>query len=237
MRKPWIAAGVVGVAALAVIGDLSVGEDRDHPAETAATPQSSPAPESSAQAPVLLADATVAAELYPDDKVLGSADAPITIIEYASLTCPHCAAFHAQVLPQLKTEHIDKGEVRLVYRDFPLDGAGLQAAQLARCAPDDKRYFGLIDTLFKLQGQWSSASDPTAALTQIGALAGMNKETVDACFANEELNKTIITRRQEAEAKFGVRSTPTFVINGQVYTGGQTLEMLQEIFKEQSSKS
>lgn len=232
MRKSWIAASVVGVAALAVVGYLSLGVEDGQPARQSAAPQ--PAPE--AEATVVLADATQPTDLYPDDRILGSVDAPITIIEYASLTCPHCAAFHNTVLPDLKAQHIDKGEVRLVYRDFPLDGAALKAAQLARCAPDDKRYFGIIDTLFKLQSQWSHTADPTTALIQIGALAGMNKETVEACFANEELLNTIVTRRQEAEAKYGVRSTPTFVVNGQVYPGGQTLEMFEEIFREHTPK-
>jgi protein-disulfide isomerase len=221
------------------------------PAQTAATPTETVQTQSALTEPAtaetvqgqpaqpeqaVLADATVQVELYPDERVLGSKDAPITLVEYASLTCPHCAAFSKEVMPQLRSEYIDKGQVRYVYRDFPLDGPGLQAAQVAQCVKDDGRYFALIDTFFKLQSSWAESDDVPGALAKIAALAGLDKGTVDKCIADEEIKGKIIARRSEAEEKFDVRSTPSFVINGQVVKGAQTIEMLQDIFKDMLPK-
>jgi protein-disulfide isomerase len=204
------------------------------PTEPAATATAESQPVQAEQ--VVLADATVQVELYPDDRIMGSKDAPITIVEYASLTCPHCAAFNKEVMPQLKSEYIDKGQVRLVYRDYPLDGPGLQAAQVAQCVKDDARYFAMIDTLFKLQRSWADSDDVPGSLAKIAALAGLDKGTVDKCLADQEIKDKIIARRSEAEAKFDVSSTPTFVVNGKVLKGAQTLEMLQAEFKDMLPK-
>ena len=114
------------------------------------------------------------------DRVLGKADAPITIIEYASLTCPHCADFDKEVLPELKTKYIETGKAKLVYRDFPLDQWAMRAAMLARCAPADK-YFSFIDVLFQNQITWATAKDPMAALEKIGKLGGVSSEQFNAC--------------------------------------------------------
>src|SRR6185312_15839778 len=103
----------------------------------------------------------------PQDHVLGKADAPITITEYASLTCPHCAEFDRDTLPKIKKNWIDTGKAKLVYRDFPLDQLALRAAMLARCAPPD-RYFAFINTLFQSQDTWARSSDPEQALERIG---------------------------------------------------------------------
>ncbi|MBX6323875.1 MAG: DsbA family protein [Rhodospirillaceae bacterium] len=238
MRKYWVSGAVAAVVVLGGAGHLAVRPAGPHgPAPDAApgaqTAAQDQAVARAAAAPqTLLADAAVQAELYPDDRILGSKDAPITMIEYASLTCPHCAAFETQVMPQLKSDYIDKGQVRFVYRDFPLDGAALQAAQLAQCATDDQRFFALVDTLFKLQHEWGLSDDVPGALAKIGALAGMDKATVDKCLADQELKAKILARRGDAETKFDVNSTPTFVINGRVLRGVQTIDMLQALFKE-----
>ena len=145
------------------------------------------------------------------ERVLGDPNAPITILEYSSLTCPHCASFHANTLPQLKKDFIDTGKVKLVFRDFPFDRAALQASMLARCS-NPERYFGFLDVLFKSQNKWAGASDPAQALAQTGKLAGVGDQQFKECLANEALANKLIERRLEAEQKYQVQSTPTFVI-------------------------
>ena len=145
------------------------------------------------------------------ERVLGDPNAPITILEYSSLTCPHCATFHANTLPQLKKDYIDTGKVKLVFRDFPFDRAALQASMLARCS-NPERYFGFLDVLFKSQNKWAGASDPAQALAQTGKLAGVGDQQFKECLANEALANKLIERRLEAEQKYQVQSTPTFVI-------------------------
>ena len=145
------------------------------------------------------------------ERVLGDPNAPITILEYSSLTCPHCASFHANTLPQLKKDYIDTGKAKLVFRDFPFDRAALQASMLARCS-NPERYFGFLDVLFKSQNKWAGASDPAQALAQTGKLAGVGDQQFKECLANEALANKLIERRLEAEQKYQVQSTPTFVI-------------------------
>jgi protein-disulfide isomerase len=218
-------------------GATATEETTTPPAETAEQPaETAEQPAEPAVEPVVEAETEPAAEpeegIYADDRILGSADAPVTIIEYASLSCPHCAAFHKEVLPQLKSEYVDKGQVRFIYRDFPTNWPAVQGSLLAHCAADDARFFGLVDTMFKLQEQWLSAADPGVALTQIGALAGMNKDKVAACFEDKAMQQKILARTQEGEATYGVHSTPSFIIDGKLHTGVQTFEMLQGILKD-----
>ncbi|MGH6989467.1 MAG: DsbA family protein [Stellaceae bacterium] len=151
--------------------------------------------------------------LNPDDHVMGQTSAPVTMIEYASLTCPHCAAFEEEDLPAIKKKWIDTGKVKLVYRDFPLDGYALKASMLARCAPDD-RYFQFIESFFESQENWVTAADPTAALTEIARLGGMTADATKRCFADKKLEKAIVKERFTANKDYGVDSTPTFFILG-----------------------
>ena len=162
------------------------------------------------------------------DRVLGSADAPVTMIEYSSFTCPHCAAFHADVLPDLKREYIDTGFVRLVFRDFPLDGWALRAGMLARCAPESQ-YFPLIEVLFSSQQQWVRAEDPMEALGRIGRLAGIGQEDFEACMRDEDLANQIVELRLLGQDRYDVDATPTFVINGQTISGARSFESFAEI--------
>ena len=162
-------------------------------------------------------------QLTDFDKVLGSPDAPVTMIEFASLTCGHCADFHVETLPALKQQFVDAGVVRYVYRDFPLDGLALRASMLARCAPDHQ-FFAVLDILFESQRQWIGDADPVAALARIGRLAGIPAEDVEACFNDEALADRIIAQRVEAERMYDISGTPTFVVNGQVLGGNQPLE-------------
>jgi protein-disulfide isomerase len=156
-------------------------------------------------------------EIGPEEHVLGKADAPVTIIEYASMTCPHCAAFHSQVMPHIKSEYIDKGLVRFVFRPFPLDGLAARASLMAQCVPGDS-YFNMLDILFRSQKDWLSAADPLAALKQIGRTAGLSEADIDRCMADEAVTSKMAAGMQDAQARFGIDSTPSFVVNGTTYT-------------------
>jgi protein-disulfide isomerase len=160
------------------------------------------------------------------DMVLGKADAPITVIEYASLTCPHCAHFHETVLPAIKTDYIDTGKVKFVFRDFPLDQLAFAAAVLARCGGPEK-YFTYLTVLFAQQRQWAGAPDPKAALTQIGRLGGVSAEQFDKCLADKPLGDYILNSRLEGNQKFNVNSTPTLIINGKTEPGTPTIEQMR----------
>jgi protein-disulfide isomerase len=156
-------------------------------------------------------------EIGPEEHVLGKAEAPVTIIEYASMTCPHCADFHAKTMPRIKSEYIDKGLVRFVFRPFPLDQVAARATLLAQCAPGDG-YFSMLDILFRSQNDWSRAPDKIAALKQIGRTVGLADADMDRCMADEAAVDKIVAGMQDAESRFGVNSTPSFVVNGKTYT-------------------
>jgi protein-disulfide isomerase len=179
-------------------------------------------------APVLgsVALAVEAPQITPKDRVLGQADAPITIIEYASLTCPHCAAFDHDTLPKIKQNWIDTGKAKLVYRDFPLDGLALRAAMVARCAPPE-RYFSFIDALFQGQSNWARSSNQEEALGALGRFArlgGISDEKFQSCIKDEKLADAVAASRVVAAQEYGVDSTPTFFINGTKMVGEASYE-------------
>ena len=162
------------------------------------------------------------------DNVLGRAGAPVTIVEYASFTCPHCAQFHTDILPGLKKAYIDTGKARLVYRDFPLDRAAFAASVVARCATGN-RYFGIVDLLFREQARWTGARDPMAALRRLATLSGISKKKLDACLKDEKIQNAVLQQRLTATQKFNVTSTPTLIVNGAKYHGGLTLEQFRAV--------
>ncbi len=164
------------------------------------------------------------------DRVLGDANAPVTMFDFSSMTCPHCADFHTKTLPELKTRYIDTGKLKLVFRDFPLDRSALHAAMLARCAPA-ARYYGFLDVLFKSQATWGRAPDPKKALAQIGALGGVPAADFETCLATKALEDGLIQRTYEAQKQFNIKSTPTFIFNNgaERIEGGQSLEKFQEV--------
>lgn len=163
------------------------------------------------------------------DRVLGKASAPITIIEYSSLTCPHCMAFHLDILPDIKMHYIDTGKVKLIYRDFPLGGLAMAAAMMARCAQPE-RYFGILEMLFRNQRAWAGSKDPMTSLTRIGRLAGLSDKDVQACMQNKILWKTIQKRADNAGKKYKINATPSFVINGETIAGVESFETFNKIF-------
>jgi len=168
-------------------------------------------------------DATAALQ----ERSIGSPDAPVTVIEYFSLTCPHCASFHNDVYGDLKQKYVDTGKVRFVYREFPRDGVDLRAGMMARCA-DPRRYAGLVQVLFKNQPNWTRSNDPVGELAKIGRLAGIDDATFQSCLASEELANGLLAKRQNASS-LGVQSTPTFEIGGQLYPGSRSIEEFSEI--------
>ncbi len=160
---------------------------------------------------------------------LGSKEAKVTIVEYASATCGHCARFHENVLPKLKEKYIDTGKVRLILREFPLDNLAAAASMLARCAGGDKSV-PLIDVLFKKQRDWAFAEgSPIPKLFEIAKQAGFTQEKFDACLKDQKLLEKILKTRERASKVFGVSSTPTFFINGKRLKGGQTLKSFEDI--------
>ena len=153
------------------------------------------------------------------DLALGKADAPVTIVEYASLTCGHCAAFHNTVFPKIKEKYIDTGKVRFILREFPLDNLAAAAAMLARCSGGDKTYT-LITDLFAKQETWAFVQgNPVPALFQVTQGHGFTKESFDKCLTDQKLLDGITATRERANKSFSVRSTPTFFVNGRRLEG------------------
>jgi protein-disulfide isomerase len=188
--------------------------------------------------PALAAAGDAAKELavQPSDRILGKADAPITIIEYASLTCPHCAHFDVTVLPKLKEKWIDTGKAKLILRDYPLDEPALRAAMVARCAPAD-RFYPLIDTFFAQQEQWVTSRDYRAALEKLVKLGGMSEKEFKACISDKKLEDQVAQSRLMAAQQLGVDATPTFFINGKKFDGAPTVEAFDQALSGAAPKS
>jgi len=172
----------------------------------------------------------------PDDRVLGKADAPITIIEYASLTCPHCAHFAVDVLPKLKQKWIDTGKAKLVLRDFPLDEPALRAAMAARCAPPDK-FYPLVDTFFAQQENWVTSRDYRAALEKLAKLAGIGDKQFKTCIEDKKLEDQVAQSRLTAAQQLGVNSTPSFFVDGKKFEGAPTFEAFDQLLSALAAKS
>jgi protein-disulfide isomerase len=162
------------------------------------------------------------------DMVMGKPDAPVTIVEYASMTCPHCAHFHETTLPELKTKYIDTGKVKLILREFPFDPRAQAGFMLARCSKDN--YFPMVDVLFKQQATWAAPdADPKGALLQLSKLAGFTQESFNACLTDQKLLDQIMSVQKRGADEFGVESTPTFFINGNKYKGALSIEQMSAI--------
>ena len=158
-------------------------------------------------------------------KVLGDPNAPVTIVEFASTSCPHCANFHADRMAWLKETYIDTGRANLEFRDFPLNAPALWGAMLAHCAGSD-RYFAYLDLIFKRQKVWAFTEEPQAALKDLAKQAGMSSADFDACMANESLQIAIIEARKDGIDNHEIQSTPTFLIDGEYLRGVPSEEEL-----------
>jgi protein-disulfide isomerase len=196
---------------------------------------SSGSPEAAAPHP-MLADAKTVLQITKDDRILGNPEAPITIVEYASLTCPHCAHFANEILPEIKKEWIDTGKAKLVLRDFPLDEPALRAAMIARCAPPE-RYYAFADTFFSAQEKWVRSGDYREALARLAKLGGMGQAEFDNCIKNTELENKIVEGRLRATQDLEVNSTPTFFVNGSKLAGAPTKEEFDKLLSGLAAKS
>ena len=155
------------------------------------------------------------------DMTMGPENAKVTVVEYASASCPHCANFYKTTFPDLKKDYIDTGKIRFIFREFPHNQPALAAFMLARCAPKEK-YFPLIDMFFTQQDTW--LEKPLEGLQKIAQLAGFTKESFDACLKNEAVAKGILAVRDQADKDFGVNSIPTFFINGELLKGETSID-------------
>ena len=169
--------------------------------------------------------ADIAKPVSLPDMALGPANATVTITEYASMTCPHCAAFDETVFPKIKSEYIDTGKVRYVFREFPLDIKAAAGSVLARCiAKDDPgKYFAVIDLLFKQQNEWVM-KNTTETLTLIGKQAGLSQKMTEACLADQTMLDKLTADQKYAADVLKVNSTPTFFINGEKIQGEASFE-------------
>jgi protein-disulfide isomerase len=246
-RRALLSAAGMGAIVLA----LSACNDKPA-AKAAATEPAKAAPETAAavKAPDVPAKADTAAKPVaaaapkePDAKVdvaklmtagtlkdiaIGKDDAKITIVEYASMTCPHCKHFHETTLPEITKKYLNTGKARMILREFPFDPRAAAAFMLARCSPEDK-YYPMVSVLFQQQQTWASAEDAQAALLQISKLAGFSEESFKACLTNQKLLDDVNAVRERASKDFGVESTPTFFINGNKYSGALSVEEMSAI--------
>ena len=160
------------------------------------------------------------------EHVVGDPQAPVTIIEYASMTCPHCRSFHKEVYPAIKEKYLDTGKAKLYFRQFPFDPASAAAFMLAECSGEDK-YFQMVDILFDKQGIWARGN-VVEELFKIAKLAGFTQESFQSCLQNQELLDNVLSIQKKAAEDYGVDATPTFFINGEKYSGNMSVEAMGE---------
>lgn len=170
------------------------------------------------------------------DMTMGDPNAPVEVVEYASFTCPHCAAFHNDTFKDFKRDYIDTGKVHFIYREVYFDRYGLWASMVARCAGTE-RYFGISDLLYESQSVWARQGDPAAvaeSLKRIGAQAGLSPAALDACLQDAEMAQNLVSWYETNAARDNVRSTPTFLINGESHSGNMSLSQIGRLVDEAS---
>lgn len=226
-----IAIAVIAVAGLAFL--FAAGQNDAAPSVSAS---SSPATQTDteAEAEAVPVDTSGLGPLEAPsplgEVVLGNADAPVTIVEYSSLTCPHCGAFHRETLPDLTEKYIDKGLVKIYFRPFPFDPYATAGAMLAYCVPP-RAQVSFLDILFKRQSQWIQAEKPMDALQAMAKQAGLSETDFVVCLKDQKRLDGIRDIQSRAAEELGVRSTPTFFINGEKIEGNQPLAAFEKILK------
>ena len=166
-----------------------------------------------------------------DEMVLGSDDAPVVLIEYASFTCPHCRTFHEDSFLKLKKNYIDSGQVKFIFREVYFDKYGLWAAMVARCN-GPKRYFGLVDLIFKKQDEWTTGDvdEVVGKLERIGKISGMSENQIQTCLQNNTKARALVEKYRENALEDSIKSTPSFIINGKLYSNmdyNQLIEIIE----------
>ncbi|WP_051091520.1 DsbA family protein [Aureimonas ureilytica] len=224
----------LGIVLLALAGCSDEGAP---PAAVAENTSPAPAATSAPAAPVAAAPvpdgevdvaALMSGQVLPD-VVIGRADAPITIVEYASMTCDHCAAFHANTYPTLKRDYLDTGKAKLIVREFPFDPRAVAASMLARCTPGENGRTAMVDALFEQSESWAHADDAASRLMSIARMAGFTEESFRACLSDADLQAKVVATKDRGASEFGVDSTPTFFVDGKKYRGALPPEQFAAI--------
>lgn len=173
-----------------------------------------------------------------EDEIMGNPNAPVTLLEYASMTCPHCKAFHEKIMPAITEKYIDSGKVRYIVRPFPFNGdrLGEAAFMLAKCAPNNN-FYPMLDALFSTQQSWTSGDNPASELKRISRLAGLSEAEYQACLSDRNLYSKIIEARDVAVRKFGVQATPTIFIDNARYTQPRSVRNLSAALDAALSRS
>jgi len=184
--------------------------------------------ESSDNSPVMPEAKPFVYTAKPSDIIIGDEKAPITIVEYASFSCSHCAKFFNEELPILKEKYIDKGQVKLIYRDFPTNAPALKAAELVACVDKDSRY-NFVKVIFKNQSRWAFDANFKDGLANIAALGGVEREKFNACLEDKGSEKVILEVTKEAQEVYGVNATPTLFINEKKHEGGHDAETMSKV--------
>lgn len=226
-----IGAGFFGKGDQTPAPAAATADPHDHSQDIFANTTPAPAAEATATAPAP-SDGTVNIDAVKAPRIVGSPDAPVKLVEYASLTCTHCAHFHKDTYPELKTKYIDTGLVSIEFREFPLNAAALDAAMIARCLPAE-RYGAYTDLLFQTQDAWTVQPDYIVTLKQNAQLAGLSAEQVDACLADPRVKQFIGQNVKDATAKWKIESTPTFIVNDgkEVIKGAMPLYEFERVFR------
>lgn len=197
-------------------------------------------PATAKEAPKGFATTDVPIDLVlPKGRAMGDENAPITIYEYSSLGCSHCASFHLSILPKIKEQYIDKGLVKLVFVDFPIDQKSMKATMVALCADDDK-YFAMLEVLFRKQREWWLAINTEKKLKQYASLGGLTAEKIDVCLKNSDIAQEVLNNRQQAIKDLQVQGTPAFVIDGngrrEMISGALYFDTIKNIIDDYLSK-
>ncbi len=165
-----------------------------------------------------------------ESKSFGDENAKVKIVEFASLTCGHCAKFHNEVMPILKEKYIEKGLIHFTYKDFPLDKFALKASMIARCAGNEK-FFKFLDVFYKKQKDWTRTKDPFKSLLKIAKFGGLKDEELKVCIGNKSIEDGILKQRLNSSKKYDIKATPTLYLNGEKYNGDLTIEALETKIK------
>lgn len=236
MRIVQVLALLVALLGVGAVVAVAAGPVTSETPAAAASAPASPAADTAAPAATTPAEQAQASVAF-SERAFGKPDAPVTLVEYAALTCPHCAHLHLTVMPRIKQNYIDKGLVRIVFNDFPFDEIGLKAAMVSRCLPAEQ-YYDFLQTLFASQTQWANPSVGDTVLKQMAGFVGMTPEKYDACVKNSELSDTLLKIRVQATNDFQISSTPTMLVQGTLerVVGAQDYEEYRKVIDAQLTK-